>query len=265
MVLNSSFPVLNNFDPDRFETITDTFVGMGDPKFEATRGKRSGEPHHLRVGEQDIISHNYVNSYANRIPTGIPGEFTDVTLVNMRGSALSNRSLIVYSALAAAAVKTIDVKGKVVVELGSADGLQSLIALRNGATAAFAVDIEESHGAFFYENLALNGISRDSALFRACDITDTDTVRSTIPLDCVDVVIANLGPHAIYGNAHMAAIGLLEFMPNARVYLAGGYAISEQFNAKGARAALENYGFTNFRRITEGCRDSPRFAFIVER
>ena len=81
--------------------------------------------------------------------------------------------------------------GERVLDLGCGSGILSIAALRLGADAAFACDIDEKCIDVAYENAALNGIGRDRLTVRQGDATREGALRTAIGTG-YDVVVANI-------------------------------------------------------------------------
>ena len=81
--------------------------------------------------------------------------------------------------------------GERVLDLGCGSGILSIAALRLGADAAFACDIDEKCIDVAYENAALNGIGRDRLTVRQGDATKEGPLRTAIGTG-YDVVVTNI-------------------------------------------------------------------------
>ena len=81
--------------------------------------------------------------------------------------------------------------GERVLDLGCGSGILSIAALKLGAAAAFACDIDEKCETVAYENAALNGVGRDTYTVRTGDILSDRALQAEIG-GGYDVVLANI-------------------------------------------------------------------------
>ena len=81
--------------------------------------------------------------------------------------------------------------GERVLDLGCGSGILSIAALKLGAAAAFACDIDEKCETVAYENAALNGVGRDTYTVRTGDILSDRALQAEIGTG-YHVVLANI-------------------------------------------------------------------------
>ena len=81
--------------------------------------------------------------------------------------------------------------GERVLDLGCGSGILSIAALKLGAAAARAVDIDPMCLDVAYENAALNGIGRDTYTVQAGDVLSDEDLRAALG-GGYDVVLANI-------------------------------------------------------------------------
>lgn len=93
--------------------------------------------------------------------------------------------------------------GETVLDLGCGSGILSIAALKLGASAATAVDIDDKCLNVAYENAALNGIGRDRYTVRVGDVLE-DLVLQAEFKGGYDIVVANIVADVILGLAPMA-------------------------------------------------------------
>jgi len=167
-----------------------------------------------------------------------------------------------YSAIAIYALEQIEVRDQHILELGSADGLLSLVAKTNGAAKVTAVDLCRKRVSLLEKNLTLNGLSTEGLLKIAADINSPELVEE-IPKD-VNVVCANLGDNQYEGKPNKAAIRMLENFPEVKYFLGGGYAENTPHNPYFDLKLLEELGFKPTKWIKEIGR-RPMITFIAER
>ena len=92
--------------------------------------------------------------------------------------------------------------GEKVLDLGCGSGILSIAALKLGADAALAVDIDDKCLDVAYENAAMNGIGRDTYTVKVGDILSDEALRAEIG-GGYDVVLANIVADVIIGLAPM--------------------------------------------------------------
>ena len=92
--------------------------------------------------------------------------------------------------------------GEKVLDLGCGSGILSIAALKLGAAAATAVDIDDKCMDVAYENAAMNGIGKDIYSVFAGDILTNDVLQCRIG-GGYDVVLANIVADVIIGLAPM--------------------------------------------------------------
>ena len=81
--------------------------------------------------------------------------------------------------------------GQRVLDLGCGSGILSIAALKLGADAALAVDIDDKCLDVAYENAAMNGIGRDRYTVLAGDILTDEALKAQIG-GGYDIVLANI-------------------------------------------------------------------------
>ncbi|WP_298020328.1 50S ribosomal protein L11 methyltransferase [uncultured Dysosmobacter sp.] len=92
--------------------------------------------------------------------------------------------------------------GETVLDLGCGSGILSIAALKLGAAAATAVDIDDKCMDVAYENAAMNGIGKDIYTVFAGDILTNSVLQYRIG-GGYDVVLANIVADVIIGLAPM--------------------------------------------------------------
>ncbi|RMF07332.1 hypothetical protein D6764_00065 [Candidatus Woesearchaeota archaeon] len=159
-------------------------------------------------------------------------------------SNIAKPTHIPFSLIASYALQNLDLKGKTVLEVGAADGALSLQAAKQGAEKVYAVELgrnpftqeymeregassREYHlegkyaelwPAFFKEHARHNNV--DNIEYIIGDILNEDTQKN-LPLDEVDVIIANIGP--TYNDLDLQIIDMFKRMPNLESAVLGGY------------------------------------------
>lgn len=90
--------------------------------------------------------------------------------------------------------------GRPVLDLGCGSGILSIAALKLGASAATAVDIDDKCLDVAYENAALNGIGRDTYTVRIGDVLGDEALRTGLGGGW-QMVVANIVADVIKGLA----------------------------------------------------------------
>src|SRR3989338_509977 len=169
-------------------------------------------------------------------------------------------TLVGYCAVALCALEMVDSNGEAVLDLGSADGILSLPALKRSARKAYCIDCE-NYQSQLERHLQANGLPTSSMKFVKADLNRTH-ILDLIPGGDIGIVVANLGPH--YLDTDINATRLIEGMPNVHHFVGGGY-----FNREGCKPdkvvkLLCRMGFKNPRYVAID-EHEQRTAFVVER
>lgn len=168
-----------------------------------------------------------------------------------------------YSALTLHALNSLDLKGKTVLDLGTADGILGLVANRKDSKKVVAVEREKMWGKIFPLNIKLNEMDTSKFNFIFEDIRKTDYLLKKIPAEDIDVVVANIGPHRDYGNTHRKCISLLGHLPNVNLFVGGAYTLGND-NFIADLKLLKKMGFIKTK-IVQDSTWRRRVAFIAER
>jgi SAM-dependent methyltransferase len=152
-----------------------------------------------------------------------------------------------YSVLTMYAMSSVDFKGEVVLDLGCDSGLLSKLALLFGAKSVTGVDMDKGVETGFLEY-----VNSQEAGFVVGKIEENNAElvqRINRAADNLGIVLANIGPHEIYGDAHLDAINMLDNFPTVHTFIGGGYANFEnaRFNLRPdlALEKLEAKGFND--------------------
>jgi 16S rRNA G966 N2-methylase RsmD len=124
--------------------------------------------------------------------------------------------------LAALGAMEEQIKGAVVVDLGSGSGFQSLAALKMGASRVIMYERNEEALYSAKELLKQNGIAEDRVVFIHDDLENLSAHQEE--LSKVNFAIANIGGWGQeYGEAHLLAARITGMIPDLEYYIAGGY------------------------------------------
>ncbi len=126
-----------------------------------------------------------------------------------------------YAYATAALVSSICYQDRNVLDLGCGDMILGFLAAKRGAKKVYGIEKGEDFATVFEKNLEINE-------FPGCSLTHiTGSFRSSRTLgkvrDTIDTVIANIGPHEIYGDAHEAAIRVAGRRESVTRLIIGGY------------------------------------------
>jgi hypothetical protein len=190
------------------------------------------------------------------------------------GWAMRNHRLIRYTALADAALETLDLKNEVVLDFGAGDGVLSMRALKRGAQEVHSFDTDWAKLDLMLRHCDENCLDRARVTLHALDVRNYDAVQGALPRQPT-IIVANLGPH--YDGADLAVINLLYSLPSVRAFVGGGYTRYGCYDATTALNALYAAGFKQSKRVIyeraqyggridrHGKELPPRMAFVVER
>jgi len=218
----------------------------------------------VRIAQKFFIDH--------RLKSGLPAAIQDnpfIIYLHNFDSTLNDSALNRYAALTVYAVEEINCNGKCLLDLGSADGILCLTANKKGAQV-IAVDIDPSMENKLANHIKVNNMNPSEFTFISADVIDKGILSRKIPVERIDIVVANLGPH--YEGADLAATALLEYLPNARIFISGGY--TEDVSGKektryspfDAIEMLKRKNFGIWKKIREKTEDSSsRLTFIAKR
>ncbi len=178
----------------------------------------------LRVGDTLFLK----QSTQGVLPEDLKEKLEDhVIWLNYMLPQLVGDTYIGYAAGAIYAVNSLgpNLPSTTVLDLGAGEGTLSLVALKQGAKQAYLVDNEITLLTQASTNGILNGVGNKVQTICA-DLTDELEIQRRTPLDEVDVVIANIGPHETYGGQEgvvKSAVNLLRLTPKARYVVFGGF------------------------------------------
>jgi len=164
------------------------------------------------------------------------------------GDCFNNRTMLRHTASVLTAIEHLDVRGKSVADFGCAEGLLSLLALKQGARHTIGIDRDFAARRKFAHNLILNGIDPSRGHVVQADLNRERELRRT--LQDRQVVFVNIGPHRIYGSTHLYALKLAATLPQVETIVIGGYTLPRNedqthvFYYGDAARLLEAYGFS---------------------
>ncbi|HXV27703.1 MAG TPA: 50S ribosomal protein L11 methyltransferase, partial [bacterium] len=176
-----------------------------------------------------------------------------------------------------AALDSIDLRGKTILDLGAGDGLLSLLAVKKGAAYAILVDYDPASYDLFTNHLAANEMNAGDFGFVGGDLRDKDRILKKIGNQPVNVIFGNIGEHPLIypRGTHLDAISYLNQLPHAEYYLAGGYAPGQPLGNqdkyfKQALNALKQKGFqevARYRQVYNFAQNKfgPKTALVMRR
>lgn len=185
-----------------------------------------------------------------------------------------------YTALSIEALRSIDLKGENVLDLGCGYGLLSIISMREGAEGVVGVDYKQSMSQGFYKQC--REFNNVDCQFVAGNIKPGRIRRllnkppqyiESIPKEDVTVVVANIGPHPQFKDVHIAAIQSLDYLPQVHTYVGGGYYHNPDAKDKHpldpymAFEQLQERGFTDIKEVKlyDGRDSGYLLTFIAKR
>ena len=260
-------PLIEKITPSLPQVVTfEPFIGTSGElvPFEA-RQTDEKEIDYVRVGNLIFLDH--------RLKPALPSEIlekfgSDIIWLYNFESAIADVTHLFFAQLSIHALSTLNLKGKHVLDLGAADGIQGLVAHKVGAKRVSSVELNEIYESFYNRHLELNGFPRDDFEFIQGDITKPDSIMEKLDSQKIDVVVANIGPF-YKGGVHLDAIRLLDFLPNVQTFIGGAYVRGRpERDSTHAIELLKSQGYsTNFREL-KFRGDGKNFyhqAFIVDK
>lgn len=200
---------------------------------------------YVRIGNLLLLHHKLQDA----IPYDMKQDFKEniIWLYNFQ-SDISNATHLLYAPLPLYALTTLDLKGKNVLDLGSADGAMSLVSHKMGANKVYSVELRDQYESIYKSHIVANGFSEEKFEFINGDITKPESFIGRLDQP-FDVIVANMGP--IYGGAHLDAIRLLKRLPTVHTFIGGSYLTEHPImDSKEAIQLLAEYGYsTNFREL----------------
>lgn len=215
---------------------------------------------YLRVGEFIFLD----DRLKERIDSELLKELQNrIIYLHEFDSALGEDSLMRFSALTIYALAYNELQGKTILDLGSADGVLSLVAKRKGARKIIVVDNNLDMANKLLRHVTSNNMRQSAFGFLPADVRNQSLLMQ-LPLEEIQVVVANLGPE--YGSSHLCAIDMLDHLPNVHVFIGGGYVNDnkDRYGPQEAFELLSQKGFRVDKKIVEADQ-KPRLAFIAER
>lgn len=171
------------------------------------------------VGGQMVVAENYTGPMREGISTVIRVKKVPDEIIR------PNHLLYCLSTLHTVSLATPLLTDRIVADLGCGAGPMGISALLNGARRGHFVDnnfglIDETK-----ENLEVNNVLDRGVLYGE-DIGELE--QGHFPIENIQVVIANIGPHDFYenGNRNQSLsylLGVLEKMPSLETVIMGGF------------------------------------------
>lgn len=159
-------------------------------------------------------------------------------------------------------------QGRNVVDLGSAEGIQGIVAFMQGAAGGWFIESDTGVNweNIWRSNIRGNHIPLQQTHFVFGSIRD-DLVIDTLPADQIDIVIANFGTKYDHIDKRTVDLFLQKFL-NASIYIGGGYqdTASDWKHMDSITEVLIERGYTiRYLRVRSPVDMIDRIAFIAER
>ena len=151
-----------------------------------------------------------------------------IVVKNLSSNILTNfKGQAYYTLTTIAAMLNSDLSGKRIIDCGAGEGILSLVASKLGAKF---LDLIETSGIEITKakvNLKLNGLKENRDFNLICkNLNNIDKVANQLSkTDLETVVISNIGtwPGSYPGVSNQTSMQLLQLIPNAAIFIAGGY------------------------------------------
>ncbi|HTL47839.1 MAG TPA: 50S ribosomal protein L11 methyltransferase, partial [Verrucomicrobiae bacterium] len=202
----------------------------GGPEAEGRRGVYMAEAHptfYFRVGAWRFVDSRFKGVLGPLLDGRFRQYKESVIYLHEMDSSIADweNNLTNYTVPMIAAVDSLELNGRNVLDMGSADGILALLAYRKGADLLRLVDNDPAKRALLEKNLALNGMDPSRFRFVVEDINETGEVLKGLGPEPVHVVFSNIGEHPrVYRRGtHLKAIEYLDHFPDATHYVLGGY------------------------------------------
>lgn len=168
-----------------------------------------------------------------------------IKIKNLKESTLNKPRLWHYTVATIAAMMSSDISRKHVIDCGAGDGILSLVAAKLGAVSIDLVDINEGSLRQARVNLELNGLKEgvDYQIIHG-DLKNTAEISKRIrPGDAEVAIISNIGTwEGLYSVTNQHSIRLIEYIPNATLFIAGGY-FAPSIHSRDDKEFIRRFGF----------------------
>ncbi|MCR4326904.1 MAG: class I SAM-dependent methyltransferase [Candidatus Roizmanbacteria bacterium] len=185
-------------------------------------------PYLLRLGNKIVVPlGSFVPLAQHRLRQQVPDMFPHDSIFYTYAPEFHDTSHFSYSASTAHAITqhADRVEDQSIIDFGSSTGVQSLVALNNGAASCTMIDDSSMVLPFIADNMELNHVKKPYTVI-VSDFTHPSFIPSLTHPEAYDVAIANIGPHAAYGGPRGAQLGVIRClaqMPRVHTAFLGGY------------------------------------------
>ncbi len=190
-------------------------------------------------------------------------ELKNIIFLNEFRAFLNNPNNLLYTLTEITAINSLNLKGKNVLDLGCAEGVLGLLALRKGANSVYGIDMNKGVVEDFEANLKLNSVPLEKSILLTTSFNNQKKIFGSLPMEAVDIVFANIGPH--FESSDLEALSLLKFLPKAQRVIGAGYNLEvDLLRPTRALFLLSRYGFKeNLKYFTS--ENEAHAAFIIEK
>ena len=187
---------------------------------------------YFRIGDLLIVN----ETLKNEVETQAQG-LSNIVYMSQNGSRIEESLIHPHSMAVLYAITTLNLDGQNVLELGSADGILSVVSKKLGARYVVAVDKDNEWRTLFESHINTNGIPNTSHSFVVADI-EKESPQTYLDNGPIHVVYSTLGP--AYGDAEWASIRALDFLPDVHNFILAGYRTESGDTSAEKRIALLN-------------------------
>lgn len=216
---------------------------------------------YVRIGNLAFLDH--------RLRTTLPDDLLEahkdsIVWLSRFRSVFCEPSHLQFSPLTIHALASQDLKGKHVLDLGTADGVLSMTAIKMGADKVTSVELHPQYFPYYAQHQRVNGFDETRMEYIFGDLAQPGEVLPEISEPSPTIAVANIGPW--YGNAHLDAIKLAAQIPTVKTFISGAYIKTTNWQEKNPGESIELLKSLGFKRnYREIVFDGVNLTFMLDR